>query len=158
MTCAAYVLNCITFCRSYQHFMRWPWKKKNHWASIYPDPSLSASHSWDSPWILSSFSSHSHQDSCPGVVLKDGKICAPNRRLVSAGCVGKNRPFCAQMQILHHGDACLCWYVRCFYMNQKLCYLMEGPANSRPTPTASSPGDSGQAPNSCPGTLPRKES
>lgn len=63
---------------------------------------------------------------------------------------------CAQMQISHHGDACLRWYAGRLYMNQKMCYLMEGSANSRPTPTAISPEASGQASNICPGSGPRK--
>lgn len=62
----------------------------------------------------------------------------------------------AQMQISHHGDACLRWNAGRLYMNQKMCYLMEGSPNSRPTPTAISPEASGQASNICPGSVPRK--
>lgn len=58
-----------------------------------------------------------------------------------------------QMQISHHGDACLRWYAGRLYMNQKTCYLMENFANSRLTPTAISPEASGQASKICPGSV-----
>lgn len=69
---------------------------------------------------------------------------------------GQSPSCCAQMQISHYGDACLCWYAGHLYMNQKMCYLMEGYINSWPTPTAISPETSGQASNICPGSVPRK--
>lgn len=85
------------------------------------------------------------------------KVCAPISALPSVvSSVDKNKRV-AQMQISHHCDACHHWNGGRLYMNQKMCYLMEGFLNSRPIFTAITQQASSQVSNICPGNVPRTE-
>lgn len=93
-------------------------------------------------------------------MVGDGRVCAPISALPCLSCLGPAAEAKigrrAQMQISHHGDPCLRWYAGHLYTNQKMCYLMEGSPNSRPTSTVIWPKASSKDSNLCPGNMPKK--
>ena len=95
----------------------------------------------------------------PGVVLKDrtvgdGKVCAPISALLSQAVEVTT---VRRAQNSHRGDACLRWCGGQFYMNQKMCYLMEDSPNSRPSSTTIPQQAYGRESNICPGNVSRND-